>query len=228
MDKFKLLRSAKWLMLLTALILCTGSLACAMEFSYERTTKMGAKTTTSKRYQKGMISRQEESGGHIIIVRPDKHVAWALMTETKTYYEQTLPRDIGTKTEAAQLAELAKTKPGIKKVGSETIDGYVCDEYKLDQKKMAQGQSKGRPSPEAGTALVWVSPKLGVVLKAVTDSPKGKVTAVVTNIKVRKLPDSLFEIPAGYKKQEMPNMSGMKGMQGMKGMKGMPGMKGGH
>lgn len=112
-----------------------------------------------------------------------------LMTREKMYMEMTL---------SAEMAALGADKSTyeqeyeMKLVGTETINGYVCDKYQLVPKK--QGLEK---------MTMWISRKLGVVIRTVAESHSMELV----NIREGKQPASLFEIPKDYKK-----MAGMDGI----------------
>ena len=78
---------------------------------------------------------------------------------------------------------------------TETINGYVC------QKR--QWETKGQPPM---TLTEWASKKLGFVIKTQMKAPWGTKVIEYKNIKVGKVPDSLFEVPKGYKQAPTPPM----------------------
>ncbi len=82
------------------------------------------------------------------------------------------------------------------KVGSETVNGRSTVKYEGTN-------SKGE------TGDVWIDPKLRFPVKW---QGKDNSSGELRNIQEGSQPASLFEIPAGYKKFEMPNMGNMGGM----------------
>ena len=74
-----------------------------------------------------------------------------------------------------------------KKVGVEQLNGRTCDHWVITQK-------------DRGVSNVWVDPKLRFPIKTVT---KGD-TWQLTNIKEGEPAASLFVVPRGYRKMEMP------------------------
>ncbi|MHB0998787.1 MAG: DUF4412 domain-containing protein [Armatimonadota bacterium] len=198
---------------LVGILLIAGT-SMAAEFSASVTQKMtnpqmGSMDMSGKIYVKGIIQRQEMKGpmgAQIIIIRPDKGKVWIVMPSTKSYMEESIPK-ISPKS-APTMESMLKKMPNIKKVGVEKIGGYQCDKYKFnDTTRKASG-------------TVWLSSKLKQELKSDINSQMGKMSMLLTNIKEGKQKDSLFNLPSGYKKQAMPDMSG--GMPGGGG--GMPGM----
>ena len=82
----------------------------------------------------------------------------------------------------------------VTKVGSEKISGYLCDKY----------ETKSKFSPEPGHA--WYSKELKMMLKTASSFRGVESKAEMTNIKKRKLADSLFEVPADYTVMTMEQM----------------------
>src|SRR5579872_6707668 len=78
------------------------------------------------------------------------------------------------------------------KVGNETVNGRSTVKYEGTN---AQGE----------TGAVWLDPKLRFPVKWQGKNGGGELR----NIQEGSQPASLFEIPSGYKKFEMPNMGGM-------------------
>jgi uncharacterized protein DUF4412 len=76
-----------------------------------------------------------------------------------------------------------------KKVGVEQVNGRTCDHWAITQK-------------DGAVSNVWVNQELHFPIKTVT---KGD-TWQLTNIKEGEPAASLFVIPAGYRKMEMPGM----------------------
>ena len=85
-----------------------------------------------------------------------------------------------------------------KEVGKETVSGIKCTKYEM--------VTEGRK------VHYWISKKIAFPVKV--EDANGSMT--LKNIKVGDQPDSLFQVPSGYRKFAMPGMG-----------KGMPGMPGG-
>ena len=81
------------------------------------------------------------------------------------------------------------------KVGNETVNGRNTVKYEGTN---AKGE----------TGFVWLDPKLRFPVKWQGKDGGGELR----NIQEGTQPASLFEVPAGYKKFEMPNMGNMGGM----------------
>lgn len=182
--------------------------AAAAEFSADAITTVAGHVMRGKVYVKGNNMRQEITAGGmttITILRPDKRVMWHLQPAQKTYMEMA-----GSKMKGSygpgwekEIEKLAVRKS----LGTEMMNGQLCDKafYTYRDKTM-------------GTMTLWVSKRLKFPVKMVGKSSQGSMTMEHKNIKETKLPNSLFEVPAGYKKMAMPTMPGMSGMPGTRGM----------
>lgn len=130
----------------------------------------------------------------ISIMRGDRNVVWMVMPSERMYMETRLDRS------KHRLPEVNK-KANMKLLGKETFDGHPCAVYEVR---------------EGGEIMkVWLAKDLeDFPIK--TETKDGSI--VYKNIKKGKLPQSLFEVPAGYQKMVMPGFGGMEGMPGMGGM----------
>jgi hypothetical protein len=172
-------------------------------FSADIVTTSHGETHTSKIYSKDGKSRIEVSGqGNemITISRPDKKVVWMLMLESKTYMEMPL-----NKQRSAILSQLSD--PDVKSektfIGNETVEGHPAKKYHvtvvIDGKKEASG-------------YVWEATDMNN-FPIKHQSEDKQTTTIWKNIKTGGVPDSIFELPAGYKKMNMPGMGGFGGGQ---------------
>jgi outer membrane lipoprotein-sorting protein len=184
-----------WLIWL--LVLAFPAWTCAAEFSATMSTQ-GADTpgTQGKIYVKGNKMRLEFSHGHeahISIMQPDKQLVWMLMPAEKIYME--MPMTPQTK---GKMLELPKDKARTKLLGSETVNGYATDKYETVE------QVNGQTSKH----YMWVAKKLGIPIKMT--SLDGAFSMEYQNIQEGGVPDTLFEVPAGYQKMTMPAGMPMK------------------
>src|SRR3989304_6229758 len=172
-------------------------------------TKMGV--VKGKVYHAKAKERQELSGEmigveSIAIVRKDTHIVWVLMPASKTYMEQ--PFNEGT----------SSNMPGgayeLTKLGLETLNGHKTTKSKFtcvlkDGKKLE--------------GFLWMTGE-GIVVKmdAAGKDPErdARVKIELTNIKIGKQDDSLFELPPGYNKLNVINLPpGTEGdMERLEGM----------
>ncbi|ABF41011.1 hypothetical protein Acid345_2010 [Candidatus Koribacter versatilis Ellin345] len=82
-----------------------------------------------------------------------------------------------------------------KKVGTETMNGYVCDKWEFTGKE---------------NRTVWISQKLHFPIKSVSQDG---TSVEFSNIKEGPQDASLFTVPAGYQKMDMGAMMGGKAPQ---------------
>lgn len=166
--------------------LLAGTACLGAEFSADFVDVRGPKTESGKLYIKGEKVRREVTQGTpvISISRPDKNVLWTLNPADKTYFE--VPALAITLTES-DWADL-KASGSLKLVGEETINGYPCDKY-------TSGSSSNAFS-------YWESKKLKVVIKTQSEGTYKTLTEY-KSIKEEAVPDSTFELPAGYRKVDL-------------------------
>lgn len=200
--KFK----AALVLVLAALLLGVAALALAAEFSADMVHKMGTMTKEGKIYVKGKKMRMEGSMGQgITIVDGDTGTVRVLQPAQKMYME--MKKGTQAMEPAQQDEELAKIADK-KFLGTETVNGYQCERYlyTYHDKKL-------------GTLTQWYSKKLEYPIKMLHSSPEGETTFEYRNIKEGGVADSMFQVPPGYTKMEMPGTPGMgKGMMEGKGM----------
>ncbi|HEV2400014.1 MAG TPA: hypothetical protein VGS27_23950 [Candidatus Sulfotelmatobacter sp.] len=152
--------------------------------------------------------KKEARGGGAVIIDLQKQTSTVLMDERQMYME--VPQQMAKQRAAYNffhardvenacsewLARPENQGGSCHKVGNETVNGRNTVKYEGTN-------SKG----ETGT--VWLDPKLQFPVKW---QGKNGDTGELRNIQEGTQPASLFEIPAGYKKFEMPNMGNMGGM----------------
>ena len=172
-------------------------------------TQMGV--VKGKVYHAKAKERQELSGEMIgvetiAIVRKDTHIVWVLMPASKTYMEQ--PFNEGTS------SNMPDGDYELTKIGLETLNGHKTTKSKFtcvlkDGKKLE--------------GFLWMTGE-GIVVKmdAAGKDPErdARVKIELTNIKIGKQDDSLFELPPGYNKLNVINLPpGTEGdMEGLEGM----------
>ncbi len=169
----------------------------AIEFSADTiTTFKGEQQTKGKMYYKPDRFRMDMKVHEemIVITRIDKKVVWNIMTEEKMYMEMPFDRKNKPKVEEKFAGEIDR-----KELGRETIDGHPTIKYLItytvDNKKDQVYQ--------------WMATDINFPVK--TSAVDGSWTQEFRNVKIAAQPDSLFEVPAGYQKFQMPG--GMNMMQ---------------
>jgi outer membrane lipoprotein-sorting protein len=193
----------KGVLVLALAVLLSGvaAIALAAEFSADMVHKMATMTREGKVYVKGKKMRTESGMGQgITIVDGDTGTVWVLQPAQKMYMEMKKGATQPTQTTQSD-EELAKVADK-KFLGTETVNGYQCEKYLYTYRDKA-----------LGTMTMWIATKLGQAIKMVHQSPEGESSFEYRNIKEGGVADSLFQVPAGYTKMEMPGMPGMgKGM----------------
>jgi len=180
-----------WGIALGTVLLLAASLVQAAEFTATMVTKAGGVEIPGKIYVKENKVRNEvQAGGQtsIHILRPDKKVVWIIMPQQKAYVEMPI-------THTAQQKMLPLTedqKAKMKKVGTETINGYTCDKYETTM------SHQGKPMQ----VFTWVATDLGVPIKIVSED--GSFSMEYKDIKPGQVADSLFDVPQDYKKMQLP------------------------
>jgi hypothetical protein len=176
------------------LLLLVPCLAFATEFSADTITKFQDQGEMhGKMFFKPDKFRMEMKmhGDMIMITRIDKKVAWNVMPSEKMYME--MPIDLSKK---PRVEEKFEGEIERKQVGTETIDGHPTKKYlityKVDNKQDQVYQ--------------WMATDINFPVK--TAAVDGSWIQEFKNIKMGSQPDSLFEVPAGYQKIQMPQMPG--------------------
>lgn len=180
---------------LTALLLTAPCLAA--EFTADMTMNAGGQMMQGKVFVKGLSYRQEMDAmgqKQIMIFNADKKTAWIVMPAAHMYmpmpaYSETIP--------AQQDPKELEKKATRKYLGKEKISGYNCKKYHYVFKN------------SSGTKMTqWISTKIEYPIKMIVEGPQGNMMRELKNIKETKLSDSLFQLPEGYQKMDMPGMSG--------------------
>lgn len=172
--------------LITAVVvLC--SLSFAAEFSADFSVKTkGEDEIVGKIFVKGSKIRQEvveEGETQVMIIRPDKSLTWMVTPAEKSYME--IPYESDSQNIEPWSAEREK---GAKPLGEETINGHPAKKFEIEE--------------DGEKAIFWVSKKLSFPIK-IEDSES---VMEYKNIKEGSIPDSQFDVPAGYEKMTMPAM----------------------
>lgn len=77
------------------------------------------------------------------------------------------------------------------RIGSESVNGRAADKWRMDSASLGRAP-----------AYLWVDSQVKALLKwTMPDGSSGELE----NIKVGPQPDSLFELPAGYRRQDLPH-----------------------
>ena len=80
-------------------------------------------------------------------------------------------------------------------LGNEKINGYDCDKYEIIYHDTSMG-----------TLIQWISKRLHYPIKMIYNGPQGDLVTEYRKIKEGGVKNSLFQVPAGYNKMEIPGM----------------------
>ncbi len=156
----------------------------------------GGMTMKSRVYHTMNKDRMDMGGsdGMTMIIRKDKNIMWQLMGDM--YME--MPIDVSTASGMDAFNIVEQTD-----VGQETVNGVKTTKSKVVAvKKDGSGKFGG---------FFWTT-KEGITVKMDLLSKEGdkkvRVTNELTNLKIEKQNPALFEIPAGYTKNDMGAMMG--------------------
>jgi hypothetical protein len=190
--------------LLGIVTVCT--LSCALvwaagpdfnNFSADVITTTHGETHTSKIYSKDGKKRMEmaeQRGGMIMITRPDKMVVWMITPATSSYRE--MPMNKRHNDISSQLSD-PKIKSEKEFIANETVDGHPAKKYHLTVIVNGKKEASG---------FLWEATDMNN-FPIKHQSEDKQVTTVWKNMKTGGVSDSLFEVPAGYKKMSMPAMN---------------------
>ena len=173
------------------LLLLVPAGAAPAEFSGQLILKDGGKTMPGKIYVQDGKMRQEfqdEEGQTVTIVRPDKKVIWIVVPQEKAYAEMPLKARL-----PGQFLQMPPDALKKRRVGTETVNGYVADKYEVTVKGGKQGVMQ---------QTIWVAQKLGVPLKMI--SPEQNFSLEYRSIKEGKVAERLFAPPPGFRKMTSP------------------------
>ncbi len=171
-------------------------------YSADLVTETNEGIHKSHMYAKGQKQRMEvsEQGQKVInIIRSDKKVMWMLMPDEKIYME--MPLMIQKEDITSRLTD-PDVKMEKKFLADENVDGHPSKKYHVIMTRNGKKESSG---------FIWEAKDLNNFPVKWQEEDK-KATVTWKNIKLGDVPDSMFEIPAGYKKMSMPG--GMPGMGG--------------
>lgn len=190
----------KFTFILLIVFLFAGTVQ-AIEFSADSvTTQKSGEKMTGKVYFKPDRFRMDMKVHEdmVVITRVDKKVAWNIMPKEKMYME--MPFDLKNKPKVEEKFEGEIER---KQVGAETIDGHPTKKYLITYKI----------GNKTDQVYQWMATDINFPVK--TAAIDGSWSQEFRNIKMGPQPNSLFEVPAGYQKMQMPAMPG--GMNFMRG-----------
>jgi hypothetical protein len=208
-----------------ALALAAAGPAAAQQFEGVVTmTVQGGRTGELVQMYKDGKVRMEMQGpegrGGVMLMQPGKSELTMLMPSEKMYMVMD-PSAMG------RRSGIDSVPPKITKVGtSETVAGRSCDNYLVGEKQdhqvcvakglgffggmgggpMGRGRGPGGGMPDLASSELRAEFKDGFFPLKISriDGDKKAVVLEVTKIEEKPLPSSLFEVPEGYTKMDMP------------------------
>lgn len=165
-------------------------------YSADIVTETSDGTHQSHMDVKGKKQRMEmNEGGQkaINIIRADKKVMWMLMPDQKMYMEMSLNTQ---KEDITSRLNDPDVKMEKKFITDEKVDGHSTKKYHVTMTRGGKKESSG---------FIWEAQDLNNFPVRWQDEDR-KTTVTWKNIKLGDVPDSRFEVPAGYKKMSMPGM----------------------
>ena len=150
----------------------------------------------------GFLMNIESQGQRVSsLIKWDSEVVWSLMHDQKMYMEVP-PEQSGWEPYEARACTGYQ---GGEQQGNETVNGRAAEKWRCTgQTNVAQGK-------QPADAIVWYDPELEMEIKTVSDN--GDVFEI-RDIAVGAQDDSMFEIPAGYRKFDMNAMMQQMMQQG--------------
>jgi len=194
----------KKILTIVSFLLFLSGMAYGFEFSADTiSTFKGEQKIQGKMYFKPDKFRMDMKthGDMTMITRIDKKVVWNVMPAQKMYME--MPFDLKNKPKVDEKFEGEIER---KLVGNETIDGHPTKKYLITYKVANKTEQ----------VYQWWATDINFPVK--TAAVDGTWTQEFRNVKMASQPDSLFEVPAGYQKMQMPQMPMMPGGMNFKHM----------
>lgn len=171
------------------------SFACFAQFTADMVTTESGVTKTNKFYSENPFYRMdiEEQGqeGYVIVNR-NEGVTKVVMPAEQMFMEISSTGMMSQMNDVFQSIDNLKETSDPTLIGTETINGYECEKYNVIR--------------DGNTIMTfWQSTALGYPLKVINQLGNG-MTMELKNIVEGDVDDSMFQIPDGYTKMEMPGM----------------------
>jgi hypothetical protein len=187
-------RASRYLVLAASWLLLLSVTCSAATFSADMIQKGVGRVIKGKLYVKGTKVRQEITAGgqkQATIVRPDKKLVWLLYPGKRSYMLVTRRVISGIDDPAAQarIKQMSTTK----KLGKETVNRYLCTKTQYTTR-----------SKYKYVLTEWYADKLKYVIKMEVKGVGQNDVIEYKNIKEGNVPDSMFEVPKGYRKIPTP------------------------
>jgi len=161
------------------------------------TTRKSGTPFLIRMYVDGAKRRTEQdtnNGGLVVILRGDVHMMYTVLVARKVYRVSSFDPKLMEPFDVTELAkEIGVTR---EKVGTETINGEVCDKYHYSSDTGKQkGSTKSAESRGSASGFVWISQSTRLPVKSETAT----ATTVWENLKEGPQEPSLFMPPTDCK-----------------------------
>lgn len=170
---------------ITMLVTASGTdLAEALEFQADQVTRIGEQTHRASLYYKDdrwRLEHNDRGPVGVTIVRKDKHLMWFLLSRMKHF--KTLPYD---PQQAPRVSERLEGEVAREVIGTESREGHPTTLYEVTTQ---EGEG-------AVVYYQWIATDLHLSLRLTRKD--GTWTVEYRNVKLRALPDQLFQIPLTY------------------------------
>ncbi|MEJ2695835.1 MAG: DUF4412 domain-containing protein [Candidatus Sulfobium sp.] len=170
-------------------VLLLAGTASALEFSADMVMTARGHKTTGKVYFKGDSFRMDMTSPQKVttITRLDKKVVWSIMPQQKMYMEIPFNPKREPMVKNKVQGEIER-----KLIATEKVDGHPAGKYLVTYKSGGKEQH----------IYQWIATDINFPVK--TEAVDGSWSQEYRNISFGNQPDSLFKVPAGYKKFQMP------------------------
>ncbi len=192
----------KKVLIMVSFLLFLSGMAYGFEFSADTIfTSHGAQKMQGKMYFKPDRFRMDMKmqGNMHMITRIDKKVIWNVMPAQRIYME--MPFNLQNKPKVDEKFEGEISR---KLIGTESVDGHPAKKYLITYKANNRTEQ----------VYQWWATDINFPVK--TAAVDGSWSQEFRNVKIGPQPDSLFEVPAGYQKMQMPSMPGGMNFQHMR------------
>jgi hypothetical protein len=165
----------------------------AAEFSADLKIKQPDKEYEFKYYAQGSLYRLEKLGRILVIADRKLDITWMLNPEDKIYME--LKGTDAAFFNPVRGWEAAKEGTKEEQVGTETVQGYLCEKYTY--------------TPSGGTEPgmeAWYLPELEHFIRMIAHYGGGYEDGIFELLNIKEAPQdgSLFKIPEDYQKEKSP------------------------
>ena len=171
------------------------SFTCFAQFTADMVVTEGEAVRTNKFYSQNQYYRMdiEEEGqeGYVIVDR-NEGVTKVVMPAEQMYMEMSSTGMQSMSNDVFQSIEKQKEQYETNLVGTETINGYECEKYEV----LIDGSV---------VSTYWQSEDIEYPIKVISGANNDMVMEL-TKIEPGDVDDSMFQIPEGYTKMDMPGM----------------------